>query len=192
MSRFLSARFAGLEAYVPGEQPQDMQYIKLNTNESPFPPAPAVREAISAAEIGRLNLYPDPEGRALREKLAEHYGIKMENVFLANGSDELLNFFFMTFCDGEKPVAYPAVSYGFYPVYANLYRLPRTEVPLREDFRLEPDDYCGIGKNIVIANPNAPTGRAIAVSDIERIVKSNPGHVVMIRSEERRVGKECM
>ena len=189
MSRFLSARFAGLEAYVPGEQPQDMQYIKLNTNESPFPPAPAVREAISAAEIGRLNLYPDPEGRALREKLAEHYGVKTENVFLANGSDELLNFFFMTFCDEEKPVAYPAVSYGFYPVYANLYRLPRTEVlfgleaervPLREDFRLEPEDYCGIGKNIVIANPNAPTGRAIAVSDIERIVKSNPGHVVMI------------
>ena len=180
MSRFLSARFAGLEAYVPGEQPQDMQYIKLNTNESPFSPAPAVREAISAAEIGRLNLYPDPEGRALREKLAEHYGVKTENVFLANGSDELLNFFFMTFCDEEKPVAYPAVSYGFYPVYANLYRLPRTEVPLREDFRLEPDDYCGIGKNIVIANPNAPTGRAIAVSDIERIVKSNPGHVVMI------------
>ena len=180
MSRFLSARFAGLEAYVPGEQPQDMQYIKLNTNESPFPPAPAVQEAVNAAEIGRLNLYPDPEGRALREKLAEHYGVKTENVFLANGSDELLNFFFMTFCDEEKPVAYPAVSYGFYPVYANLYRLPRTEVPLREDFRLEPDDYCGIGKNIVIANPNAPTGRAIAVSDIERIVKSNPGHVVMI------------
>ena len=163
MSRFLSARFADLEAYVPGEQPQDMKYVKLNTNESPFPPAPAVLEAINAAEIDHLNLYPDPEGKALREKLAEHYGVKMENVFLANGSDELLNFFFMTFCDEEKPVAYPAVSYGFYPVYASLYRLPHTEVPLREGFRLEPEDYCGIGKNIVIANPNAPTGRVIAV-----------------------------
>ena len=180
MSRFLSARFADLEAYVPGEQPQDMQYIKLNTNESPFPPAPAVREAINAVEIDRLNLYPDPEGRALREKLADHYGVKLENIFLANGSDDLLNFFFMTFCDGERPVAYPAVSYGFYPVYASLYRLPHTEVPLREDFRLEPEDYCGIGKNIVIANPNAPTGRAIGVDDIERIVRSNPDHVVMI------------
>ena len=180
MSRFLSARFADLEAYVPGEQPQDMQYIKLNTNESPFPPAPAVREAINAVEIDRLNLYPDPEGRALREKLADHYGVELENVFLANGSDDLLNFFFMTFCDEERPVAYPAVSYGFYPVYASLYRLPHTEVPLREAFRLEPEDYCGIGKNIVIANPNAPTGRAIGVDDIERIVRSNPDHVVMI------------
>lgn len=180
MSRFLSQRFMGLEAYVPGEQPQDMQYVKLNTNESPFPPSPAVQEAVNAAEIGRLNLYPDPEGKALRKKLAEHYGVAMENIFLANGSDELLNFFFMAFCDEEKPVAYPSVSYGFYPVYANLYRLPRTEVPLREGFRLEPEDYCGIGKNIVIANPNAPTGRSISVDGIERIVRSNPDHVVMI------------
>ena len=180
MSRFISARFADLEAYVPGEQPQDMQYIKLNTNESPFPPAPAVQEAVNAVEIDRLNLYPDPEGKVLREKLAEHYGVKMENIFLANGSDELLNFFFMTFCDEEKPVAYPAISYGFYPVYACLYSLPHTEVPLREGFRLEPEDYCGISKNIVIANPNAPTGRSIGVDGIERIVKSNPDHVVMI------------
>ncbi len=180
MSRFLSARFADLEAYVPGEQPQDMKYVKLNTNESPFPPAPAVLEAVNRIETGRLNLYPDPEGRVLREKLAAHYGVKPENVFLANGSDELLNFFFMAFCDRERPVAYPAVSYGFYPVYACLYQLPRTEVPLREGFRLEPEDYCGIGKNIVIANPNAPTGRIISTDDIERIVRSNPDHVVMI------------
>ena len=180
MSRFLSQRFAGLEAYIPGEQPQDMNYIKLNTNESPFPPAPAVQEAVNAAEIGRLNLYPDPEGRALRETLAKRYGVKMENIFLANGSDELLNFFFMAFCDEERPVAYPSISYGFYPVYASLYRLPHTEIPLREGFRLEPEDYCGIGKNIVIANPNAPTGQSISVDDIERIVQSNPDHAVMI------------
>ena len=180
MSRFLSARFQALEAYVPGEQPQDMQYIKLNTNESPFPPAPAVREALNAAEIDRLNLYPDPEGRALREKLADFYGVGVENVFLANGSDELLNFFFMAFCDRDRPVAYPAVSYGFYPVYASLYGLPAREVPLREGFRLEPADYCGIGKNVVIANPNAPTGRAIGAADIARIAESNPDHVVLI------------
>ncbi|MBD5153815.1 MAG: histidinol-phosphate transaminase [Oscillibacter sp.] len=180
MSKFISKRFDTLEAYVPGEQPQDMQYVKLNTNESPFPPAPAVLEAVNAAEINHLNLYPDPEGKVLRETLAKHYGVKLENVFLANGSDELLNFFFMTFCDEEKPVAFPAVSYGFYPVYANLYRLPYDAIPLREDFRLEPEDYCGIGKNVVIANPNAPTGRIISVDEIEKIVKSNPNHVVMI------------
>lgn len=180
MSKFISKRFDTLEAYVPGEQPQDMQYVKLNTNESPFPPAPAVLEAVNAAEINHLNLYPDPEGKVLRETLAKHYGVKLENVFLANGSDELLNFFFMTFCDEEKPVAFPAVSYGFYPVYANLYRLPYDAIPLREDFRLEPEDYCGINKNIVIANPNAPTGRIIGVDEIEKIVKSNPDHVVMI------------
>ena len=180
MSKYLSARFANLEAYVPGEQPQDMQYIKLNTNESPFPPAPAVLEAVNEAEISRLNLYPDPEGKTLRETLAKHYGVEAENIFLANGSDELLNFFFMAFCDDEKSVAFPAVSYGFYPVYAALYRLPYTEVPLREDFRLEPSDYCGMEKNIVIANPNAPTGRVITVSEIEDIVRSNPDHVVMI------------
>ncbi len=180
MSRFLSRRFAGLEAYVPGEQPQDMQYVKLNTNESPFPPAPAVLEAVNAVEVSRLNLYPDPEGKALRGKLAGFYGVKPENVFLANGSDELLNFFFMAFCDGERPVAFPAISYGFYPVYASLYHLPATAVPLREGFRLEAQDYCGIGKNVVIANPNAPTGRAIGMGEIEGIVKSNPDHVVMI------------
>ena len=177
MSKFLSARFADLEAYVPGEQPQDMQYVKLNTNESPFPPAPAVLEAVNALEISRLNLYPDPECRALRQKLADFYGVKAENVFLANGSDELLNFFFLAFCDEERAVAYPAISYGFYPVYASLYRLPAAAIPLREGFRLESGDYCGIGKNVVIANPNAPTGRAISVSEIEEIVKIGRAHV---------------
>ena len=180
MSRFLSGRFAGLEAYVPGEQPQDMQYVKLNTNESPFPPSPEVFAAISPEQIGRLNLYPDPEGRVLRGKLAALYGVGPENVFLANGSDELLSFVFMAFCDRERPVAFPAVSYGFYPVYASLYQLPCTAVPLREGFRLDPADYCGLGKTIVIANPNAPTGRAIGVAEIEEIVRTNPDHVVAI------------
>ena len=180
MSRYMSARFADLEAYVPGEQPQDMQYVKLNTNESPYPPAPAVLEAAGAAETARLNLYPDPEGRALRQKLAEMYGVEAENVFLANGSDELLSFAFMAFCDGERPVAFPAVSYGFYPVYAQLYQVPCVQIPLREGFVLDPRDFCGLGKNIVIANPNAPTGRAISVRDIEEILRSEPDHVVLI------------
>lgn len=180
MSRFLSKRFADLEAYVPGEQPQDMKYVKLNTNESPFPPSPAVLAALNASETEHLNLYPDPEGKVLRDKLAEFYGVGAENVFLANGSDELLNFVFMTFCDQERPVAFPAVSYGFYPVYSNLYNLNADIIPLREGFRLEPSDYYGIHKNIVIANPNAPTGRVISVAEIEEIARTNPNHVVLI------------
>ncbi len=180
MSRYMSARFDGLEAYVPGEQPQDMRYVKLNTNESPFPPSPEVRAAVNAAEVERLNRYPDPEGKVLRARLAEMYGVEPDNVFLANGSDELLFFAFLAFCDGERPVAFPSISYGFYPVYAQLLRLPYTEVPLREGFVLDPADYCGLGKNIVIANPNAPTGRAISTADIEEIVRSNPDHVVLI------------
>lgn len=180
MSKFLSRRFADLEAYVPGEQPQDMQYVKLNTNESPFPPSPEVLAAVNSQEVSKLNLYPDPEGKALRRKLADFYGVKPENIFLANGSDELLNFFFMAFCDEEKPVAFPSISYGFYPVYASLYGLPATEVPLQEGFVLNPKDYCGIAKNIVIANPNAPTGRTISVEEIEEIVRTNPDHAVLI------------
>lgn len=180
MSRFLSQRFAALEAYTPGEQPQDMQYVKLNTNESPFPPSPEVIAAVNAAQVAKLNLYPDPTGRVLKEKLATLYGLAPENIFLSNGSDDILNFTFMAFCDESRPVAYPAISYGFYPVYANLYRLPHTEIPLREGFRLEPEDYCGLKQNIVIANPNAPTGRAISPADVERILASNPDHVVLI------------
>lgn len=180
MSRYMSSRFDALKAYVPGEQPQDKRYVKLNTNESPFPPSPEVLAAVNAAETERLNLYPDPEGKALREKLAAMYGVGPDNVFLANGSDELLFFAFMAFCDGERPVAFPNISYGFYPVYAQLLGLPYTEIPLREGFTLDPADYCGLNQNIIIANPNAPTGRAIAVSDIEEIVRTNPDRVVLI------------
>lgn len=180
MSRFLSARFAALDAYVPGEQPQDMEYVKLNTNESPFPPSPEVLAAVSAGEVEKLNLYPDPEGRVLRRKLAALYRVGEDNVFLANGSDEILNFFFMAFCDRERGVAFPSISYGFYPVYAQLYDLPATVIPLQDDFSLHVEDYCGLHQNIVLANPNAPTGMAIPVSDIEMILQTNPDHVVLI------------
>ena len=180
MSRFLSSRFAALEAYVPGEQPQDRQYVKLNTNESPFPPSPEVIAAVNACEVGRLNLYPDPEGRRLRKKLAELYGVGEENVFLSNGSDDILNFAFMAFCDRERPVAFPDISYGFYPVFAQLYNLPATVIPLREDFSLNVEDYLGLRRNIVIANPNAPTGLAISPAEVERILQTNPDHVVLI------------
>src|SRR5699024_6249364 len=180
MSRFLSRRFAGLEAYVPGEQRQDMEYVKLNTNESPSPPSPEVVAAVSAYEVGRLNLYPDPACRSLKRKLADHFGLAPENVFLSNGSDDILNFCFMAFCDGERPVAFPALSYGFYLVYAELYGLDSLAVPLREGFRLDPADYRNLGRTIVIANPNAPTGRAISVEEIASILEANRDQVVVI------------
>lgn len=180
MSRYLSERFAKLEAYTPGEQPKDQQYIKLNTNESPYPPSPEVFARLSEAEIGKLKLYPDPTGRALKEGLAALYGVDAENVFLSNGSDEILNFAFMAFCDSEHGAIFPEISYGFYPVYADLYQIPSVQVPLKDDFSIDYKDYCGAGKMVVIANPNAPTGLSIPVSEIEEILKSNPDQVVLI------------
>lgn len=180
MSRFLSSRFANLVAYTPGEQPRDQQYIKLNTNESPYPPSPEVIERINADEVKRLNLYPDPEGKSLKEKLAKLYGVEKENIFLSNGSDDILNFAFMAYCDEKRGVAFPEISYGFYPVYADLYHVTHVKLPLREDFSIDYKDYCNINKMVVIANPNAPTGMEIGLYEIEEILKSNPNHVVLI------------
>lgn len=180
MSRFMSPRFAGLEAYTPGEQPQDQQYVKLNTNESPYPPSPAVLERISKAEVERLNLYPDPTGKVLKEKLAALYGVEAKNVFLSNGSDDILNFAFMAFCDGERGAAFPEISYGFYPVYADLYHVDCKKIPLKADFGVNYQDYCGIGRMVVIANPNAPTGMEISLAEIEEILKTNPDNIVVI------------
>lgn len=179
MSRFFSEKYASLTPYVPGEQPRNMEYVKLNTNESPFPPSEKVLK--SAAERLRMfNLYSDPDCRELREKLAEYYGFSPEEVIATNGSDEILNFCFMAFCDGEHPAAFPNISYGFYPVFAAVNGVPYTEIPLTEDFSVRAEDYCGIGKTVVIANPNAPTGKLLPVSDIEKIVASNPDNVVVI------------
>ncbi|MCI8454693.1 MAG: histidinol-phosphate transaminase [Lachnospiraceae bacterium] len=180
MSRFLSGRFVALEAYTPGEQPRDKRYIKLNTNESPYPPSKEVMERISKEEVMALNLYPDPTGRALKEKLAALYEVNTEQVFLANGSDEILNFAFLAFCDAQNGAVFPDISYGFYPVYAKLYQIPFEEIPLKEDFSIDSKAYCGLNRMIVIANPNAPTGMALSVGQIEEIVKSNPDHVVLI------------
>ena len=179
MSRFFSNKYASLEAYVPGEQPKDMKYIKLNTNESPFPPSDSVIRA-AEEEAGRLNLYSDPECTPLVAKLAELYGIDNNMVIMTNGSDEVLNFAFMAFSDKTCPIAFADITYGFYPVFARLSGIPYTEIPLREDFSIDPTDYIGRGTNIVIANPNAPTGLALPISDIERIVASNPDNVVII------------
>ncbi len=179
MSRFFSDKYAALVPYVPGEQPKDMQYIKLNTNESPYPPSPAVLEAVSA-EAGKLQLYSDPECTLLREKAAEVYGVPKERLIMTNGSDEVLNFAFMAFSDDSHPIAFADITYGFYSVFADINRIPYEIIPLGDDFSIDYRDYVGIGKNIVIANPNAPTGLALPISEIEEIVRSNPDNVVII------------
>jgi len=179
MRSFLNAKYADLEPYTPGEQPQDMQYIKLNTNESPFPPSPNVTEAV-AGETGKLNLYCDPECKALRQALSPIFGVNPENILPVNGSDEALYLAFAAFAGGDTAVAFPNISYGFYSVYASVNHLKAHVIPLREDFTLDYRDYCGLNEMVVIANPNAPTGMEIPLWQIEEILKSNPDNVVLI------------
>ena len=179
MSRFFTKRLISLTPYTPGEQPKDMQYVKLNTNESPFPPSPGVARAV-AGQVEKLQLYSDPECTALRAMLAKTYGVAPNQVIVTNGSDEVLNFAFMAFADEENPLAFPDITYGFYPVFAELNRIPYTQIPLKEDFSIDPGDYLGLGKTIVIANPNAPTGLCLSLSQIEDILTSNPDNVVII------------
>lgn len=183
MSRFLIDKYQGLEVYTPGEQPQDMEYIKLNTNESPYPPAPSVLEAVNREEVSKLQLYPDPECASLKKKLADAYGVSSKNVYLSNGSDDILNFAFLAFADrsaDDRKVYFPEISYGFYPVYADLYHLDAVKVPLRADFSIDHRDYCGVDGMVVIANPNAPTGLALTLDQIREILESNPDRVVLI------------
>lgn len=178
MSRYLNSRFGNLEAYVPGEQPRDMVYVKLNTNESPYPPAPAVVAALDEKEVEQLRLYSDPTAKGLKEKLAGLYGVQSENIFLSNGSDDILNFAFMAF--GADGAIFPDITYGFYPVFAELHGISYEEKPLMEDFSVNKEDYIGKNQLIVIANPNAPTGISLPLTAIEEIVRCNPDHVVVI------------
>jgi histidinol-phosphate aminotransferase len=179
MSRFFSKKYKNLEAYTPGEQPRDMQYVKLNTNESPYPPSPLVAEAV-AAETGKLALYSDPECTELIKEAVKVFGVEKSQILMTNGSDEILNFAFMAFCDDEHPIVFPDITYGFYPVFAELNGVPYEKIPLKDDFSIDVNDYIGIGKNIVIANPNAPTGLTLSLDEIEQIVKSNPDNIVII------------
>jgi len=179
MSRFLKECYQKLEAYTPGEQPRDMVYIKLNTNESPFPPAPSVVQTLQQEDVEKLRLYSDPTCKVLKEKLAGLYGIKPENIFVSNGSDDILNFAFMAF-PGSKGAVFPDISYGFYVVYAELHGVPYKKIPLKADFSLDYTEYLNTDSLVVIANPNAPTGMTIPVCQIEDILKSNPNSVVLI------------
>lgn len=179
MSRFLSTKYHKLVPYTPGEQPKERKYIKLNTNESPFPPSrKAIDGAARAAES--LELYSDPECKLLTKMIADTCGVSPEQVLCTNGSDEILNFAFMAFCDGAREAVFPDITYGFYSVFADLNGVPYRAIPLGEDFSINVEDYIGVNKTIFIANPNAPTGIALGVDEIERIVSSNPDSVVVI------------
>ena len=179
MSKYFSSKFASLEPYVPGEQPQDMSYIKLNTNESPFDPpkevVPVIREAARS-----IRLYSDPESNELRQAIADYYGLEPENVMATNGSDEALNYAFMAFCDEEHPIVFPEITYGFYPVIAKLNNIPYETISLREDYTIDVREYEGLNKNICIANPNAPTGIALSLEEVEQIVRTNPDNIIII------------
>ncbi len=181
MSRFLSSKYKDLEAYTPGEQPIDKKYIKLNTNESPYPPSKSVVDALSSEEVLKLNLYSDPTARGLKARIAELYGVGSENVFVSNGSDDILNFSFMAFCEGNKTgVKFPEISYGFYSVYAELHGAEYKAIPLKDDFSIDIEDYMGNDATVVIANPNAPTGICLPLCDIEKLVRANPDHLVLV------------
>ena len=177
MSKFLSKKYSSLEEYTPGEQPRDKKYIKLNTNESPYPPSPSVISAIGKSEIEDLRLYSDPECKELKAKLAEVYKVDSKNVYLANGSDDILNFAFMAY--GDRGVVYPEISYGFYSVFAELHGIEAREVPLKENFSIDYRDYENKKELVVIANPNAPTGMVLSLFEIEKIVSSCEGVVLI-------------
>ena len=179
MSRFFSEKYNCLKEYVPGEQLKDRKYVKLNTNESPFPPSENVVKAV-AESVGNLNLYCDPECSYLTSAVAEFYGAEPENVLMTNGSDEILNFAFAAFGDRAHPFVFPDVTYGFYPVFAKINSVLYEEIPLTADFAVNEKDYCGINKNIVIANPNAPTGLVLSAKQIEKILASNKNNVIII------------
>ena len=179
MSRFFSEKYRALVPYTPGEQPKDQQYVKLNTNESPFPPSP-LAQRMAREEAGKLELYSDPECRDLVAAAAEILGVEKNEILFTNGSDEILNFAFMAFCDENRPAVFPDISYGFYEVFAQLNNVPYEKIPLREDFTINVDDYCGLNKTIFIANPNAPTGIGLGRAAIEKILKTNPDAVVVV------------
>ncbi|MGM9921917.1 MAG: histidinol-phosphate transaminase [Bhargavaea sp.] len=179
MSRFWSEMARRTEPYVPGEQLNREEIIKLNTNENPYPPAPGVTEAIrDAAES--LRLYPSPTADSLRQAIAETEGLKADHVFTANGSDEVLAFSFMAFFNPGKAIRFPDVTYSFYPVYSNLFGVPFEEVPLGEDFSLDTEAFTGAEGGVILPNPNAPTGIYEPLDGIRRILQGNPDRVVII------------
>ncbi len=181
MSRFWTDKIASLDPYVPGEQPQDKQYIKLNTNESPYSPSPKALAAMTEQVSEKLRLYPDPNCQTLKNALATTYSVKPNQVFVGNGSDEVLALAFMGYFTGDKPLAFADITYSFYKVYANLYDIKPQLIPLTDTFDIAPSDYENLDvSGVVVTNPNAPTGKALPLSDIEKILQANPDVVVLV------------
>lgn len=181
MSQYWSDVVRRLEPYVPGEQPQVAGLIKLNTNESPYPPSPRVTEVLADADaVARLRLYPDPNSQALKQAVADYYQVERGQVFVGNGSDELLAFAFMAFFQQDKPLLYPDITYSFYPVYCQLFGIQAETVPLRDDFTLRVADYARPNGGIIFPNPNAPTGMGLPLADIEALLQQNTESVVII------------
>lgn len=177
---YWSTRIKDLTPYTPGEQPKDRRFIKLNTNENPYPPSPKVLEAIKAAADKNLRLYPDPEVESLRSALAGYYALSKEQVFVGNGSDEVLAFAFQAFFSPGETIVFPDVTYTFYPVYCHMYDIPYREIPLTEYFNLPVQEFCGDYPGVVLANPNAPTGKSVPVCKIKTVLEGNPNGVVIV------------
>jgi len=182
MSKYWSARTHELDPYTAGEQPQDQQYIKLNTNENPYPPSPLAIAAMQQASGEAMRLYSDPNAKQLKQSIANFYEVETNQVFVGNSSDEVLAHAFAGILKHDKPLLFPDISYSFYPVYCKLFGIKSTLVPLAGDFTIHVDDYLNADENgaIVFPNPNAPTGIALTLSEIETILKANPESPVLI------------
>lgn len=180
MSHFFHDRYKNMEVYVPGEQPKDKKYIKLNANETSLPPSKRVLEAITSNEINGMGRYSDPHCTSIREAIGKVYGINLDQVFVGNGSDEVLAFIFLSFFNEESKICFPDITYYFYRVYAKTYGLNMLEIPLKEDFTIDINDYMNTDYHVIIANPNAPTGYKLQVADIEKILKAGSNRLVII------------
>ncbi len=178
MSEYLNQRYRNLSPYTPGEQPLDKDYIKLNTNENPYPPGSGVLKVINEAAVKDLRLYEDPDNRLVIRTLAEHYGVKPSQVCVTCGSDETLDLAIMAF--GEDGFAFPDLTYNFYKVFCQLHHTDMQVIPLKDDFTIDVKDYLGLGKGVILANPNAPTGLVLPREKIEEILKADPHHVVVV------------
>lgn len=166
--------------YVPGEQPKQRDIIKLNTNENPYPPSPKVLQAVEDIQAARYRLYPDPDVTLLRQVLADYHGLTKEQVFVGVGSDDVLSMAFLTFFNSEKPILFPDITYSFYEVWADLYRIPYETRALRADFTIDPKDYTGENGGVIFPNPNAPTGILESLDTVEEIIKANPDVIVIV------------
>lgn len=169
-----------VEPYVPGDQPDFPDMIKLNTNENPYPPSPAVTAAIESCSLESLRLYPDPASRKLNKAIADRYGLDENQVFTGVGSDDVIAMCFLTFFNSQRPMLFPDITYAFYPVWAEMLRIPYELVPLNEDFEIVPEDYFRENGGIIFPNPNAPTGALLPIEAIEEIIKNNPDSIVMV------------